>query len=227
MAATFIPAIAIKHGNSVFLETDLIDYGYATVIPTPGSGAVPDGDYWAVPITEGVVSGFNYVPTQPDSTDAPTAQSFHVFRLVNRFGNDVWYVVGTTTEYIAAAADAECCAESPETLPTTVTALAPTQMMCQFNNATDMEYFGVWGLPTQAEGETLFAYGYFNGSALPAVSSAGYADGDALASALTSLWGATVGGTFAFDDDVLTLTQTDGPGTDVIGINIVAINPSA
>ena len=97
MAATFISALVIKHNNDVYLTDDLV-VGVTMPIPTPGNGAVLDGDYWAVPITDnGIVTGFDFEPTTATDTTPPTPQSFHVVRVTNRFGNDVWYLRGTTT----------------------------------------------------------------------------------------------------------------------------------
>lgn len=222
--ASFIPALIIKHNNTVYLDDNLVAYGDIQTIPTAGSGGRPDGDYWAVPITEGVVSGFNFVPTSPDSTDAPSVQSFHVFRLITSkaFGKaDYWYVLGTTTDYIAASNAAECCSgEDP--LPTEVTPLAPTQLLCQWNNPTDQEYFAVLAVPSLAFGDRIYGYGYFNNEALPDLAVGGYASASALVSALNSLWGATVGGTFVLADNgsTIILTQTAGPGTDELSVTL-------
>lgn len=234
MSATFIPALVIKHNNDVYLTPDLV-VGVTQSIPTPGSGGVPDGDFWAVPITDyGVVTGFNYKPTSPTSTDAPTDQSFHVFRLTTRLGNDVWYVRGTTTTntsaspdepgYIEASQDAECCEADPVTLPTDVPDLAGCQEMCEFD--ADGNYFAVFQLP-QLTGTTprYFPYGSFNGTALTAASATGYATSDTLLTFLNASWSNV--GTWTFANGVLKVTQTDGPGTDVLCVNIIAINPSA
>jgi hypothetical protein len=192
MAATFIPALVVKHNNDVYLTEDLV-IGVTMPIPTPGSGAVIDGDYWAVPITDnGIVTGFDFEPTTPTDTTPPTPQSFHVFRLVNRFGNDVWYVVGTTTTdgdspandgYIQAAQDAECCDETPRTLPTDVPELFPCQTACQFD--ADGNYFFILGVPTLGAGESYVANGYLDDETLSEASGASVT---ALVASLNSLW---------------------------------------
>jgi hypothetical protein len=190
MSATFIPALVIKHNNSVFLTPDLV-VGVPMAIPTPGSGAVIDGDYWAVPISDyGVVTGFNFEPTTPTDTDPPTLQSFHVFRLISRFGNDVWYVRGTTTTdgespanagYIQVSQDAECCEADPATLPTDVPQMLPCQLACEWDS--DENYFFILSLPTDAG--TYTANGYLNGEVLdPATGT----DGTTLTASLNSLW---------------------------------------
>ncbi len=190
MSATFIPALVIKHNNDVYLTPELV-VGVTMSIPTPGAGGVIDGDYWAVPISNyGIVSGFNFVPTTPTSTDAPTPQSFHVFRLITRFGNDVWYARGSTTTdgdspanagYIQAAQDAECCDESPASLPTDVPGLYPCQVACELN--ADDNYFFVLGL--DRDQGTYRANGYLNGETLAEASGATAA---ALQTSLNSLW---------------------------------------
>lgn len=235
MSATFIPALVIKHNNDVYLTPDLV-VGVTMSIPTPGSGGVIDGDFWAVPINNyGIVSGFNFEPTTPNSTDAPSDQSFHVFRLISRFGNDVWYVRGSSTSnddassptnfgYIEASQDAECCSETPRALPTDIPDLAPCQEMCEWD--ADQSYFAVFQLPALT-GTTpnFYAYGSFNGVPLTALSSTGYASPGALVTALNTNWSSV--GTWAYTNGVLKVTQTDGPGTDVLCVNIIAINPSA
>lgn len=224
MAATFIPALVIKHNNSVFLTPDL-QVGVTMAIPTPGSGAVIDGDYWAVPISDyGVVTGFNFEPTTPTDVDPPTLQSFHVFRLVNRFGNDVWYVRGTTTTdgespanagYIQAAQDAECCAESPAALPTDVPQMLPCQVACEWN--ADGNYFFILPLPTDAG--TYTASGYLNGEALGAASGANAA---ALLISLNSTWTnqgspqIAITWTLANDNTTAIGVITDGDGSDTL-----------
>lgn len=237
MAATFIPALVIKHNNDVYMNTDTLSVGTIMDIPTPGSGAVIDGDFWAVPITDDVVSGFNFIPTSADSTDAPTAQSFHVFRLVNRFGNDSWYVRGTTTAaeggspsscgYIQAAADAECCSETPCSLPTDVPVIAPCQTLCEWD--ADSKYFGIFALPTLTGNSRYYPYGYYNNVLLTAGTSTGYATPTTLLSFLNSgTWGAI--GTWSYvdeDETQLKVTLAAGDGTDVICVAIVTVNPSA
>lgn len=37
MAATYISALVIKHGNETFLDTDLVNFGLIMSIPTPGA----------------------------------------------------------------------------------------------------------------------------------------------------------------------------------------------
>ena len=224
MAATFIPALVIKHNNDVYLNADL-EVGVTMSIPTPGSGAVIDGDYWAVPISDyGIVTGFNFdLPADPTSTDPPTPQSFHVFRLVNRFGNDVWYVRGTTTTdgespanpgYIQAAQDAECCSEDPAELPTDVPQMLPCQTACETN--ADGDYFFLLALPTDAG--TYTANGYMNGETLTTATGTNAAT---LASSLNSLWDGvgspTVVVTWTVANDTTILgVITDGSGYDTL-----------
>lgn len=237
MAATFIPALVIRHNNDVYLTDDLV-VGVTMSIPTPGSGAVIDGDYWAVPITDnGIVTGFDFEPTTPDSTTLPTPQSFHVFRLVNRFGNDVWWVRGSTTTdgdspanagYIQAAQDAECCDATPRALPTDVPELFPCQTACQFD--TDGNYFFILGVPTLGVGETYVANGYLDDETLPQASGATVI---ALVASLNSVWDGvgspniaitwTQSDTGATGLPVIIGTITDGLGDDILCAKISTV----
>jgi hypothetical protein len=212
MAATFIPALVIKHNNDVYLTDDLV-VGVTMSIPTPGSGAVIDGDYWAIPIADnGIVTGFDFEPTTPTDTTPPTPQSFHVFRLTNRFGNDVWWVRGSTTVdgdspandgYIEAAADAECCDATPRTLPTDVPELFPCQTACQFDANGD--YFFILGVPTLGSATSYVANGYLDDETLPEVTGASVT---ALLVQLNSQW-TNVGSPAV----AITWTQSDTGGT--------------
>ena len=95
--------------------------------------------------------------------------------------------------------------------------------MCQWNSVN--KYFAVFGVPTLPVGWRLNAYGTFNNAALPNITNQTSVAN--LVTQLNSQWGATVGGTFALTSGVIVLTQTAGPGTDVISANLVASNPSA
>lgn len=236
MSATFISALVIRHNNDVYLTDDLV-IGVTMAIPTPGSGAVPDGDYWAVPITDnGIVTGFNYEPTTPDSIEPPTPQSFHVFRLINRFGNDVWWVRGSTTfdgespanpGYIQAAQDAECCQGEPALLPTDVPELFPCQTACQFD--ADGNYFFILAVPSLNGGTSYVANGYLDDEILPEASGASVT---ALVASLNSTWdnvgSPAVAITWTQSDTgstglpVIIGTITDGDGTNDLCAKIVA-----
>lgn len=232
MSATFIPALVIKHNNDVYLTPELV-VGVTMAIPTPGAGGVIDGDYWAVPITDnGIVTGFNFEPTTPDSTEMPTEQSFHVFRLISRFGNDVWYARGSTTfdgespanpGYIQAAQDAECCDETPRVLPTDVPELFGCQTACEFD--ANGNYFFVLQTPSLAAGQTYAANGYLDGVALPEVTGATVG---ALETDLDSNW--TNVGSPAIEiawqvtaSGVIVGTITDGDGTNVLCAKVTAV----
>lgn len=233
--ATFVTGKVIRRNTETFLDTDLVNYGVSMPLPTPGSGGDPsDGDFWAVPITDNnVVDNFNFVPTTPGSSDKPTPQSFHVFRLITvpgRAQRNTWYALGTTSDYINASKDAECCdlgvddQDAPilaRELPSTVTPIAPDQVMCKTDVSGD--YYAVFGAPTipPSTGK-VYAYGWFNGAPLTALSGSGYTTIALLVTAMNTNWGTPVGGTFAYANGVITLTQTAGSGHDVISINIYA-----
>lgn len=239
MASSFISALVIKHNLDVYMNTDSLTAGVTMPIPTIGAGGVPDGDFWAEPITDNVVSGFNFIPV--DSTNintAPTSQSFRVFRLVNRFGNDSWYVRGTTTQadggspascgYIQASNDAECCAADPCTLPTDIPVMAPCQTMCEWD--ANSLYFAEFALPVLTLNYRYYPYGYFNGTLLTAGTATGYVSKTSLLAFLNSgAWGAigtwTAGS--AANTNWVKVTQSAGPGTDVICVAFITVNPSA
>lgn len=229
MSATFIPGLVIKHNNDVYLTDDLV-VGVTQPIPTPGGIYSLDGDYWAVPISNyGVVTGFNFVPTSSADTNAPTPQSFHVFRLTSRFGNDSWYVVGTTTftggspalpGYIQVSQDAECCDDTPRTLPTTVPNLEPCQIACEFNAAGS--YFFVLGLPTDTG--IYRGTGYMNGSTLPTINAATPA---LLQTALNASWNhigsPSVTITWTVTNLIAMGVITNGTGEDYACMKIVIV----
>jgi hypothetical protein len=227
MAATFIPALVIKHNNDVYQNEDLV-VGVTMAIPTPGAGGVIEGDYWADPINDnGIVDGFNFYPTTPDApiSEAPSDQSFHVFRLTREKGNDVWYVRGTTSNntsespvengYIEASADAECCDATPRTLPTDVPELFPCQTSCVLDGG---DYYFIIQIPLPRPGATWTGNGYLNGTALPEITGATPA---LLATTLNTnwtnvgspnvaiTWTATANGT-------LKGLVTDGDGSEVL-----------
>lgn len=239
MAATFLSALVIKHMNDVYLNPATLAVGSIMSIPTPGAGGVPDGDFWAQPITgNGIVTGFDYIPCAPTDAVPPTAQSFHVFKLTNRFGNDKWVVRGITTGatsgspascgYIQASADAECCAVSPCHLPTDVPVLAGCHILCGWDS--NSKYFTEIALPVLTLNYRYYPYGYYNNVLLPAGTSTGYADKTALLAFLNAgTWGSIGTWTAGVGANVnwLKVTQTSGPGTDIVCVNIILVNPSA
>lgn len=237
MAATFIPALVIKHNNDVYMDASTLTTGVIADIPTPGAGGVIDGDFWAEPITDSVLSGFNFIPCEPTDTTVPTSASFHAFRLVSRFGNDSWYVRGKTTGtdngspatygYIQASADAECCSATPRVLPTDIPFVAPCQTMCQWN--ANSKYFAIFALPTLTGNLRYYPAGTFNGTQLTAASATGYATAATLLTFLNSGTWANVG-TWSYADvgnTILQVVESAGAGTDVLCAVIITVNPSA
>jgi len=212
MAVTFIESLIVQHGNDVKLVDGV--FGEAGVVPTPSAGGLPDGDYWAVPVNNGSVSGVTYNPTTPGSTDKPDVQAFHVMRLLNRFGSDVWHLIGTTEEYIAAAKDAECCTESspPNIMPVDQITVAPCQQICSDSEGV---FTAVLGLPTISGAERYFPIGFFNGVALAAANPAGYANTTDLLTFLNANWlDGNLAATWAVSAAPYTLTNTLSAGDD-------------
>jgi hypothetical protein len=257
--ANYITAIVIQKNTSVFIKEAGINaekipgspgeyatgLGVSMEIPCPdnsSSGQI-DGDFWAVPVNEGVVAGFNYVPYNPADTSAvaPTPESFAVVRISSNASSDVWYVLGTSVQYIASCN--ACCGTTPVPMPGIYSLpLQPgCQTMCQYNNGTDQQYFAVLGLPALINNQRYYPYGYFNGIALPLATSTGYVSTTTLLAFLntatttsvvngvtTYSGGWAIVGTWTVSADHLSLiaTQTDGPGTDVLCAAVAAINPS-
>lgn len=243
--ASYITALVIQKNSSVFISENGISaeksgseevttgLGAQMEIPCPDSsgGGVIDGDFWAVPVNEGLPAGFNYqgYNLADASATAPTPSSFAVVKISSRLSSDSWYVLGTSADYIASCA--VCCGDSPVPMPTDDDLpLQPgCQLMCQYNNGTDQQYFATLGLPALTGNKRYFPYGYFNGEALPAASASGYATVAALLTFLnTAVTGWAAVGTWTATVDELTLiaTQTDGPGTDELCAAVAAINPS-
>lgn len=229
MAANFLKALAIQYNNTVYLNDGVTPGQITNSVPTPGAGGLIDGDYWAVPVNNGVETGFNYEATTPDSTDAPDAQAFHVVRISVQNSPNRWWLLGTSEDYAVASETVECCGNSSPSgdMPLDAPSIAPCQIVCA---DADGVYTAVAGLPTLESGERYFPFGYFNGTALTAASASGYADKTALLAFLNASWltGALTN-TWAVTADDLTITNTldatAATGADVLCIAVVAITP--
>lgn len=232
MAANFLQALAIQFNNDVYLNDGVTPGQLVHNVPTPSAGGVIDGDYWAVPVNNGVLSGFNYQATDPDSTTAPDPQAFHVVRISANNSYDHWWLLGTSEDYAVASETVECCGDSSPSgvMPTDAPSIAPCQVICA---DSDGEFIAVLALPSLEDGQAYFPFGYFNGTALPTASSSGYADTTALLSFLNSNW--TTGAltnTWEVQPDSpapLTLLNTLDSATannaDVLCAAVVAITP--
>lgn len=240
----YFNALVIKKNNDLYLDPTTLKAGVMQLIPTPDSGGRIDGDWWATPIADyGVVTGFNFTPTSPTALVGPTAQSFHVFRLINAGAdgtNDVWWVRGTSTlsgdspalpGYAEVAADWDCCAAVKRTLPTTTTAIAPCAELCYYNSGTS--YGITFTVPTLVGNQRLYAYGYYNNILLTALSpTTGFTSAAALLSAIQSNWATTTDGqslgTWTGTATTITLTQgANASGANQLCVYILAVNPSA
>jgi hypothetical protein len=257
--ADYISAIVIQKNYAVLIKESGIDaekiagspqeqvtgLGVQMEIPCPdnASGGQIDGDFYAQPVNEGTPSGFNYKAYNPADPNAlpPTATSFAVVKISNRYNNDSYYVLGTSAQYVASCA--ACCGTTPVPMPTipTIPLQPGCQLMCQWNNGTLQQYFGVVGLPALISNKRYFPYGYFNNIALPQATSLGYQTTTTLLAFLNTATTTTVtngvtsysGGwaivgtwTVSLDGLTLTVTENPGPGTDVLCAAVAAINPS-
>lgn len=257
--ANYITAIVVQKNTSVFIKESGIhaekipgspgEYatglGVSMEIPCPdnsSSGQI-DGDFWAQPVNDGVVAGFNYIPYNPADVDAapPSPESFAVVRISSNSSSDVWYVLGTSVQYIASCN--ACCGNTPVPMPGIYSfPLQPgCQIMCQWNNGTSQQYFGVVGLPNLISNRRYYPYGAFNGIVLPLANSVGYVSTATLLTFLNTATttsvvagktvysgGWAIVGTWTVSADFLTLTATQapGPGTDELCAAVAAINPS-
>lgn len=173
----YIPALILQKNNDQYINRG-IDAGIVGLIPSPDSGGAVFGDYWASPVDGDIVSALEYTPCAPDAATPPTPQAFHVVRInavnQNGPGADTYYVLGTSTQYIQASKDAECCESPGYALPTTKPDFAPCQSLCA---NSDGYGFGIWGLPSPIGGGNLRATGFYTVAAtgttttLPGISS--------------------------------------------------------
>jgi hypothetical protein len=211
----FIPALVLQYNNDNYINGGIAP-GTVKLIPTPNNGGVIDGDYWAVPVSLGIVSAYEWVPCAPGSTDAPDPQAVHAVRISSTQNRDDFYVLGTSTQYIQASKDAECCESPAYSLPTTIADIAACQALCAND---DGNQFGVFGLPSP-DGGTYTANGVYNGDALPEVTGATAA---ALIIALNNDADWFAIGTWAKTSDDLTLTVTGAAVSDPQEPNILCV----
>jgi len=211
----YITALVLQHDNDQFINGG-INPGVLQLIPTPLSGGYVFADYWAVPVTDGIVSSWQYIPTTPNALTKPDPQAVHVVRINSNNVADTWWVFGNSTEYNFASRDAECCTSPGLAMPTTIANIAPCQALCAND---DGNQFGAFGLPSP-DGGTYVANGTYNGTALPQVTGATAA---ALVIALqaNASWGAI--GTWAKTADNLTLTVTGAAVSDPQDPNILCV----
>lgn len=248
--ADYINAQVIQKNTTVFLLNPAVQrvsgsdvqvgVGVTDTVKCPAQGAIIDGDYWAEPVNDTIITGFKYHPYNLASETAdpkkPNAQSFAVVRIINKYNTDVWWVLGKSSEYLASCAP--CCGDAPVAMPTTLPTIEPCQNMCKWD--ANKKYFGMTALPVLTGNKRYYAYGHFNGSLLPVLTATGYTS---IASLLAALNTATTGaGTAASPyaggwavvgtwsnpaGNALKVTQTSGPGTDALCVQVIAVDPSA
>lgn len=209
----YIPALVLQYNNDQFINGGIAP-GTIKLIPTPNSGGKVFGDYWAVPVSGGIVSAYEFIPCSPDATDKPDPQAVHAVRITGT--PDTWWCLGTSTQYIAASSDAECCVSPSADMPTSINNLAACQILC---GDGDGNQFGVFGLPSP-DGGTYTANGFYNDDALPEVTGSTAA---ALVTALNANGSWAAIGTWAKTSDNLTLTVTGSAAPDVPNVLCVVI----
>lgn len=242
--SSYIKALVIQKNNSVFVSGPGAQHvggtsgapvasglGVTMSIPCPAfaEGGVIDGDYWAVPVNEGVAAaGFIYDPYNlDDGATAPNPQAFQVVRISSNLSSDVWYAVGTSEDYIASC-DA-CCDASPVVdMPTLADGDVPIQVGCQVmcQQDADGNYFAITGLPSLVSPERYYPVAVFNDVNQTGQAPAGYTSVSSLLAFLNATWSA-IGTWTSPATGILKVTQTDGPGTDELCIAVYAISPSA
>lgn len=228
--ASYITGLVLEKKDTQFIETGAYA-GSLMQVPTPDNGAVVDGNYWAVPVNDGVYAAWTFVPynaSNPLENVAPNPYSVAVVKISQNNGSDWFYVLGTAAQYVTAAAGGTALPAVWTNVVHTVPELPVCQALASVNPTSGLYEITI-GVPSLAVGNTLFAFGFFNGFALTALNTAGYASVTTLIAAMNTNWSAAVGGTFTKTGDDLTviLTQTAGAGTDVFCGGILAINPSA
>lgn len=163
----YITALVLQHNNDQFINGGIAP-GVLQLIPTPNSGGYVFADYWAVPVTDGVVSSWQWVVTTPDDATPPDPQAVHAVRIQSSQTRDDWYVYGISTRYQQASESAECCDSPGYDMLTDIPDFMPCQSLCA---NSDGNQFGVVGLPSPDTG-TYTANGYYNGTALPEITGA-------------------------------------------------------
>jgi hypothetical protein len=203
---SYITALLLQRNNDQYINGGIAP-GKIDLIPTPASGGYVFADYWAVPTTDGIVSGWQYIPTTPGALTKPDPQAVHAVRINSTQAPDTWWALGNSTQYNFASKDAECCTSPGLSMPTTISNIAACQPLCA---NSDGNQFGAFGLPSPDTG-TYTANGSYNGTVLPQITGATAA---ALVIALqaNASWGAI--GTWAKTADNLTLTVTGAAVAD-------------
>lgn len=211
----YIAALALQYNNDQYINGG-INPGKVVLIPTPSSGGVVFGDYWGVPLTDGIVSSWQWIPATPGDLQKPTGQAVHAVRINSTQNADNYYVLGNSTEYIDASKDAECCESPGLQMPSSTPNIAPCQALCPND---DGNQFGVLGLPAPDTG-TYTANGYYNNAVLPQVTGATPAT---LVTALNAnvTWRAI--GLWTASGDGLTLTVVGGAVADPQTPNVLCM----
>lgn len=225
MAKTITALALIK--NDIQFVNSATSAGSIQQVPTQDSGTISQ-DVWAIPVNEGVYSGWRLQPYNPNNSEEATAPSTSAIACcqINSTTSSDWFVVlGTASAYITAG-------NGGAALSTTWPQVSHTKALlpvCQTLNTTndDGQYVATLGVPTLTGLEKYFIFGSFNGNALATAFSTGYATVDNLVTWLNANW-STVG-TWSKTSDNLTIiaTQSNGDGTDVFCGNIIPILVSA
>lgn len=245
--ASYIPALVLEKTDIAFVNS-AVSVGAIMEVPTPDNGAYLDGDVWAVPINSfGLYTGWNFIPynaNNPAENVAPNPFAYACTKISATNSSDWFIVLGTSAQYVAAAAGG---AALPIVWPTR-SHTVPLLPACQILNGTNASglYILTLGVPTfdldPTTIQNLFPFGYWNNFALPAATANGYANTTTLLTFLntatvntgttaspvyTGGWAIVGTWTVSGDGITLTATQSAGAGTDIFCGGLITILPSA
>lgn len=189
-----------------------------------GASVDINGDFWAVPAKDfGIFTKLYFQAYTPNSV-APTYDSFRVFRIQDKWSNNlnVWWVRGTVAQYEQACAD--CCGANGTTLPTDVPFIVPCQAICDIQDSAG-NYVAYFGLPSLSGGQTYHPYAAINNVKATNASAGGYNSVSTLLSYLnsnaTNIGSPAIAVTWTASADNMTLIATTTGNT--VGSSICAV----
>lgn len=182
-----------------------------------------NGDYWAVPAKDFGIYTKLYFQAYTAGSVAPTYDSFRVFRIQDKWSENlnVWWVRGTVAQYEQACAD--CCGGNGSTLPTDTPFIFPCQRICDIQDSVG-NYVAYFGLPSLSGGQTYHPYAAINNVEAAAATAGGYANTTTLLNYLntsaTNIGSPAIAVTWSVSADNMTLIATTTGNT--VGNSICA-----
>lgn len=223
-----VPCYVIKFNNTLIINSEQV-IGQVLQVPCRNDFQ-DDPDYWAVPVRDsGIFTTLSFLPKGPTFPNAPTFDSFTVFRVRDKLSGYTWWIYGGNADFTNACST--CCGVGaipmPGTLVAPVIRISPCDTLC-IQNANG-SFYSITALPYLTTG-VYFPYGSYNGVALPVASGSGYATPTLLLAFLNANWtnigspNATFVWTLSADN--ITLTATGGNLNDTLCITIATIGQS-